>query len=65
MNEYKTVVYWSEEDGVYVVNVPALPGCMAHGRTRDEALRRVEEAVGLWIDTARKDGQCVPTPSSE
>jgi len=65
MNEYQTIIRWSKVDGVYVVNVPELPGCMAHGESREEALRRAREAVDFWIETARDDGRRVPAPRSE
>ena len=51
---------WSDEDKCYVVKVPDLPGCMAHGKTRQEALKMAEEAIELWIETAKEDGVPVP-----
>jgi len=41
MYKYETIIYWSEEDGVFVAEVPGLPGCMAHGGTPGEALGNV------------------------
>ena len=55
---------WSDEDKCYVVRVPDLPGCMAHGKTRQEALKMAEEAIELWLETAREDGVPVPQPRS-
>ena len=55
---------WSDEDKCYVVKVPDLPGCMAHGKTRQEALKMAEEAIELWLETAREDGVPVPQPRS-
>ncbi len=43
-------------------NVPELPGCMAHGKTHDEALTNTKEAIQLWIDTAREFGDPIPEP---
>ncbi len=45
-----------------MVDVPELPGCMAHGATPAAAVAQAQEAIGLWIDTAREDGRAVPEP---
>lgn len=65
MNKYETIIYWSNEDQVFVAEVPELPGCMAHGNTQETALVNVSEAVQLWIDTAREFGDPVPDPKGE
>lgn len=62
MYKYETIIYWSEEDGVYIAEVPELPGCMAHGASPGEALTNVTTAIDLWIDIAREFGDPVPTP---
>ena len=59
---YEIVLYWSDEDEVFVAEVPELPGCMAHGTTQEAALARAKEAMQLWIDTAREFGDPVPEP---
>ena len=59
---YEMIVYWDKADSIFIVEVPELPGCMAHGRTRAEAMRNAEMAVKLWLDTARADGIPVPEP---
>ncbi|MDQ3685191.1 MAG: type II toxin-antitoxin system HicB family antitoxin, partial [Acidobacteriota bacterium] len=56
MHKYEMVIYWSNEDNVFVAEVPELPGCMAHGDTQAAALAHANEAVRLWIDTAHEDG---------
>jgi predicted RNase H-like HicB family nuclease len=56
-----TVVLEQEEDGGYVVSVPALPGCVSQGGTRDEALNNIREAIGLYVDDCRDAGDPVPT----
>ena len=53
MHKYGIVLYWSDEDRAFVAEVPELPGCMAHGDTQEAALRSINEAMDLWIDTAR------------
>lgn len=47
---YSMVIEWSDEDDVYVVTVPELPGCRTHGETYDEAVRQGQDAIDSWID---------------
>jgi predicted RNase H-like HicB family nuclease len=44
------------------VDVPELPGCMAHGATRQEAIKNAEDAIKFWIKTAKDDGHKIPQP---
>ncbi len=62
MNKYEIIIYWSEEDEAFVAEVPELPGCAAHGATQEAALASAQEAIRLWIDTAREFGDRVPEP---
>ena len=62
MYKYETIIYWSEEDQVFIAEVPELPGCMAHGPSQDEALSNAKEAIQLWLDTAREFGDPIPEP---
>ena len=62
MYKYGIVLYWSNEDGAFVAEAPQLPGCMAHGATQEDALREMNEAIRLWIDTSRELGDPVPEP---
>ena len=57
--------YWSEADGVFVAEVPELPGCMAPGGPQQAALDHVNQAMALWIDTAEEFGDPVPEPKGE
>jgi predicted RNase H-like HicB family nuclease len=63
MNKYEIILYWSEDDGAYIAEVPDLPGCMAHGATQVEALPNANDAISLWIDTAGETGRPVPQPA--
>ena len=65
MYKYEIILYWSNDDGAFVAEVPELPGCMAHGHTQEAALREVNEAMRLWIETARESGDPVPEPKGE
>jgi len=62
MSKYEVIIYWSEEDSAFIAEVPELAGCMAHGLTQEEALKSAQEAIRLWLDTAREFGDPVPKP---
>lgn len=62
MYRYETVIYWSDDDNCFVGEVPELPGCMAHGKTPQQCLENVQQAIELWIDTARECGDEIPEP---
>lgn len=59
---YEMIIYWSDEDDAFVVEVPELPGCAADGRTYSEAVANAEIVIGEWIDTARELGRAIPQP---
>ena len=61
-SRYELIIFWDESDKIFVVDVPELPGCMAHGRSKKEAIAHAEAAIDLWIETAKKDGIAVPEP---
>ena len=65
MYKYELIIYWSNADDIFVAEVPELPGCMAHSDTQESALRNVNEAITLWIDTARELGDPIPEPKGE
>ena len=62
MSRYEIIIFWSEEDEAFVADVPELPGCMAHGSSYEEALANAQEAIDLWLDTAREFGDQIPVP---
>ena len=61
-HRYEIILYWSDEDDVFIAEVPELPGCMAHGDSSEDALANCHDAIDLWIDTARELGRPVPAP---
>ena len=61
-SRYEVIIFWSDEDRAFVADVPELPGCMAHGLTREAALKSAQEAIDLWIATARDFGDPIPKP---
>ena len=62
MYRYEIIIYWSDEDKVYVAEVPELPGCAAHGKKYDKALASAQDAIKLWIDTAKEFGDSITEP---
>ncbi len=62
MYKYELVVWWSEQDNAFLVEVPELPGCMADGKTVEEAVKNAEVIIGEWIETAEMIGREVPQP---
>lgn len=65
MPKYEIIIYWSNEDQVFVAEVPELPGCMAHGNSPESALANAKEAIQLWMDTAKEFGDPIPAPKGE
>ncbi|MBM3144163.1 MAG: type II toxin-antitoxin system HicB family antitoxin [Chloroflexi bacterium] len=62
MIRYEVIIYWSEEDQAFIVEVPELPGCMADGATYQEALANTEVIIQEWIKTAQELGRLIPEP---
>jgi predicted RNase H-like HicB family nuclease len=62
MYKYEVIVYWSEDYGAFIAEVPELPGCAADGTTYQEAINNVEVVIGEWIETARELGRQIPIP---
>ena len=62
MLKYELIIYWSDEDESFIVEVPELAGCMADGATYQEALSNAETVIREWVDTARELGRPVPEP---
>jgi predicted RNase H-like HicB family nuclease len=62
MHKYEIIIYWSNDDHVFIAEVPELPSCVAQGSTHEAALANANEAIQLWIDTAGEFGPAVPDP---
>jgi predicted RNase H-like HicB family nuclease len=62
MHKYEVIIYWSDEDQVFIAEAPELPGCAAHGDSPDNALANCQDAIGLWLDTAQEFGRHIPEP---
>jgi len=62
MADYHINIFYSEEDGGYIADIPDLEYCSAFGATPEEALAEVEQAKRLWLETARSSGKPIPPP---
>ena len=54
-----------DEDGVFVAECPALPGCVSQGRTRAEALDNIKDAIAGYLASLKKHNEPVPRPIAE
>ena len=61
----RTVLLHRGEDGFIVAEVPSLSGCISQGRTRDEALKNIQEAIALYEETLRERDEPVPEDNFE
>jgi predicted RNase H-like HicB family nuclease len=59
---YEMIIYWSQEDQSFLVEVPELPGCMADGTNYQEAVQNAEVIIQEWIETAQALGRDIPEP---
>lgn len=62
MSDYHINIFWSDEDGGYIADIPDLEACAAFGATAEEALAEVKKARNAWLDTAREKGKPIPQP---
>jgi len=54
-----------DEDGVYIAEVPALPGCITQGMTRSEAVENIKEAIELYLESLEAHNEPIPPPITE
>lgn len=62
MYKYERIIYWSEDDNSFIVEIPELPGCMADGETVGDAIANAEVVIREWLDVAKARGQKIPEP---
>jgi len=62
MAKYEIIIYWGEEDQTFIAEIPELPGCMADGKTYQEAIANAEVVMQEWIETAKELGRNIPEP---
>jgi predicted RNase H-like HicB family nuclease len=54
-----------DEDGMFVVEVPSLPGCISQGKTRAEALGNICETIEGYLESLKQHGEPIPPPIDE
>jgi predicted RNase H-like HicB family nuclease len=59
------VLIEQDEDGVYTAWAPSLPGCISQGKSRDEALKNIREAIAVYLESLKAHGDPVPPSISE
>jgi predicted RNase H-like HicB family nuclease len=62
VRDYHINVFWSDEDGCYVADIPDLASCSALGATPQEAVEEVMLAKEAWLEAAVEAGKLIPTP---
>jgi predicted RNase H-like HicB family nuclease len=60
--KYEITIHWSEEDKSYISEIPELEGCIADGKTPEEALKMIVEVYNLWMESAKKYNVNIPKP---
>jgi predicted RNase H-like HicB family nuclease len=60
MNKYEMIIHWSDEDKLFIAEIPELPGCMADGHSYQEAVSNAEIIISEWIETAKDLGRTIP-----
>ena len=60
-----TVIIEPQEEGGFTITVPALPGCISEGETKEEALNNIKEAIELYIELLKEDGKPIPQDVGE
>lgn len=59
------VLIEQDEDGIFVAEVPSLPGCISQGNTRVEATENIKEAIELYLESLQAHDEAVPPPITE
>lgn len=62
MKDYHINIFYSDEDGGYIADIPDLKACSAFGASPEEALRELELAKSAWLEAARAEGKPIPEP---
>jgi len=62
MSDYHINIFYSEEDGGYIADIPDLESCSAFGETPEQALAEVKKAMQAWLEAARREGKPIPEP---
>jgi predicted RNase H-like HicB family nuclease len=64
-HKYEVVIWWSEDDQLFLAKAPELPGCMAHGETREQAWQEINFLIPHWLEVLQETGRPIPQPKGE
>ncbi len=56
----RQIILYTDEDGIWIADVPSLPGCHTNGKTKEEALANIREAIALYIEVLLEHGEPIP-----
>ena len=59
------VLIETDEDGMFIATCPSLPGCVSQGKTRDEALANIRDAMAAYVASLEKHGEAIPPSVNE
>ncbi|MDY6833730.1 MAG: type II toxin-antitoxin system HicB family antitoxin [Chloroflexota bacterium] len=59
------VLIEQDEDGIYVAQVPSLPGCVSQGHTRQEVIQNIQEAISVYLESLKAHGDPIPPSINE
>ncbi|MDR2570254.1 MAG: type II toxin-antitoxin system HicB family antitoxin [Oscillospiraceae bacterium] len=62
MPEYSILIQYDKNDNIYIARVPELNGCMAHGKTQEDAMREIKIVLELWVEELTENGMEIPKP---
>ena len=62
---YEMIRYWSVEDNAFIVEIPELPGCLADGKTYEEAVKNAKTVMNEWLETAQSLKRPIPVPKGK
>lgn len=62
-SRYEMVIYWSNDDQRFIVEVPELPGCVADGTDYQDAVKNAEIVIAEWLETAKAMNRPIPQPA--
>ena len=61
----RQVIIYTDEDGYFIAECPSLPGCNSQGKTREEALANIKDAIEGYIEVLRESGRAIPEENRE
>ncbi|MDR2600815.1 MAG: type II toxin-antitoxin system HicB family antitoxin [Oscillospiraceae bacterium] len=62
MPEYSILIQYDKNDNIYIARIPELNGCMAHGKTQEDAMREIKIALELWVEELIENRMEIPKP---